>query len=91
MKYLALLTIVDAKKNQEIRPAHLKYADDLYKAGRVLAAGPFVDGKGGLVIYECETDEEANQLAHNDPIVTSGARTVEVRAWQTLDFPLKQL
>jgi len=88
MKYLALLTIVDPEKNQEVRPAHLKYASDLYKQGKVSGAGPFVDGKGGLIIYECESDAEANQLANADPIVTSGARTVEVRAWKTLDLPL---
>lgn len=88
MKHLALLTIVDAKMNEQMRPAHLQYASDLYKAGKVHSAGPFMDGKGGLIIYECETLEEAVRLAHADPIVTSGARTVEVRAWKTLVLPI---
>ncbi|MCL6454487.1 MAG: YciI family protein [Alicyclobacillus sp.] len=90
MKYLALLTIVDAEKNRAVRPAHLQYVSDLYKQGKVFAAGPCVDGKGGLVIYECDSDEEGIRLANEDPIVTSGARTVEVRAWQTLDLPLPE-
>ncbi|QSO46884.1 YciI family protein [Alicyclobacillus mengziensis] len=89
MKYLAMLTIVDPEKNQESRPAHLKYASDLYLQGKVFAAGPFPDGKGGLVIYDCESDEEATRLANADPAVTSGARTVEVRAWRTLDLPVE--
>jgi uncharacterized protein len=88
MKYLALLTIIDSEKNAETRPAHLQYASDLYQVGKVHSAGPFLDGKGGLVIYECDTEEEAIRLAMRDPAVTSGARTVEVRAWKTLDLPI---
>lgn len=89
MKYLAMLTIVDQELNQKTRPAHLKYASDLFEQGKVFAAGPFPDGLGGLVIYDCESDEEAKRLANADPAVTSGARTVEVRAWKTLDFPIQ--
>ena len=89
MKYLALLTIVDADKNEQVRPAHLKYASDLYEQGKVHSAGPFLDGQGGLIIYECGSIEEASELALADPIVTSGARTVEVRAWKTLDLPMR--
>lgn len=89
MKYLALLTIIDPALNAQTRPTHLKYASDLYEVGKVSAAGPFLDGKGGLVVYECDSDEEAMQLAHADPAVTSGARTVEVRKWQTLDLPIR--
>lgn len=88
MKYLAILTIVDEKKNFELRPLHLKYASDLYEAGKVFAAGPFPDGRGGLIIYECESDEEAQRLANEDPSVRSGARTVELRAWKMLELPI---
>lgn len=89
MKYVALLTIVNPELNQQARPNHLKYISDLYENGKVFAAGPFPDGKGGLVIYECETEDEAMALAGSDPVVTSGARTVEVRAWTPLDLPLR--
>lgn len=88
MKYVALLTIVNSQLNQEIRPKHLQYISDLYTQGKVFAAGPFADGRGGLVIYECDTDEEAMDLATADPVITSGARTVEVRAWNPLDLPI---
>lgn len=88
MMYHAELTIIDSEKNTESRPAHLKYISDLYEAGKVFRAGPFLDKKGGLVIYDCETEEEALRLANDDPAVTSGARTVKVRAWQPLDFPI---
>ncbi|KPV40524.1 YciI family protein [Alicyclobacillus ferrooxydans] len=88
MKYLATLTIIDQEKHQASRPAHLKYVSELYEQRKVFAAGPFPDGKGGLVIYDCDSDDEAKRLANADPAVTSGARTVELRAWTTLDLPL---
>jgi uncharacterized protein len=90
VKYLAMLTIVNQERNQETRPEHLKYVSDLFLQAKVFAAGPFPDGKGGLVIYDCESDEEAIRLANADPAVTSGARTVEVRAWTTLELPLER-
>lgn len=89
MKYLAMLTIIDADKHKASRPAHLKYVSELYTEGKVFAAGPFPDGKGGLVIYDCESEEEAERLANADPAITSGARTLELRAWQTLELPVE--
>lgn len=89
MKYVALLTIVDAELNQKVRPHHLTYISELYEQGKVVMAGPFQDGKGGLVMYECETEEEAAQLAAADPVVATGARTLELRAWQMLDLPVR--
>jgi uncharacterized protein YciI len=88
MKYVAKLTIVDAKKNAAVRPQHLKYLNQLYLQGNVVMAGPFADRSGGLVIYEAENMEEARRLAENDPVIVSGARTLELHEWPTLEFPL---
>ncbi len=88
MYYVALLTIVDAELNAKIRPDHLAYIDQLYRENKVLMAGPFTDGKGGLVIYRADSWEEAKQLAEADPVVAQGARTLELRQWKPLEFPL---
>ena len=88
MKYVAFLTIIDQEKNKVHRPAHLDYANKLYKEGKVFAVGPFTDGKGGMVIYEADSYEEAVVLAEKDPVVVEGARTVEVREWNALNMPL---
>ncbi|WDL98604.1 YciI family protein [Alicyclobacillus sp. ALC3] len=89
MKYVALLTIVDPELNQQVRPAHLAYISDLYRQGKVVMAGPFVDGKGGMVMYECDSEEEASQLAQADPVVAAGARTLELHAWHQLELPVE--
>lgn len=88
MKYVALLTIIDQEKNKVHRPAHLDYVNRLFKEGKVFAVGPFTDGKGGMVIYEADTYEEAVVLAEKDPVVVEGARTVEVREWNALQLPM---
>lgn len=88
MYYVALLTIIDANLNAKVRPAHLEYVNRLYKENKVLMAGPFTDGKGGMVIYRADSFEEAKRLAEADPVVAEGARTLELREWNPLQFPL---
>lgn len=88
MIYVALLTIIDADKNTLHRPAHLAYINRLFKEGKVVMAGPFADGLGGMVVYSTDSEEEARLLAERDPVVAEGARTLELRAWKPLDFPL---
>lgn len=88
MLYVAMLPIVDPEKNQQIRPAHLEYINDLFKQGKVVMAGPFTDQKGGMIIYKADSYEEALKLAQADPVVAEGARTLELREWNTLQLPL---
>lgn len=88
MHYVAMLTIVDPDLNAKVRPAHLAYIDDLYKQGKVVMAGPYTDKQGGLVIYKAASPEEALELAKADPVVKEGARTLELREWSPLEFPL---
>ncbi len=86
MPYCVVLTIIDQELNQKVRPAHLRYLETLYRQGRVLMAGPFQDGLGGMVIYQNVTQEEAERLAREDPAVASGAREMALRPWTILDF-----
>lgn len=88
MLYAALLTIIDEEMNTKVRPAHLQYIDGLFKQGKVVMAGPFTDQKGGMVIYEADSFEEAKKLAVEDPVVIEKARTLELREWNPLSFPL---
>jgi uncharacterized protein len=84
MKYVALLTIIDDEGNKRVRPAHLDYLKRLKEEGKVYAAGPFTDGKGGMVIYEAASYEEAKALAQEDPVIKEGVRTLELREWNPL-------
>ncbi|SDP20081.1 hypothetical protein SAMN04487897_14613 [Paenibacillus sp. yr247] len=90
MIYVALLPIVDADKSARTQPAHLAYINRLYLEGNVVMAGPFADGLSGMVLYRADSEEEARRLAEHDPFVLEGARTLELRAWNALDFPLPE-
>jgi uncharacterized protein YciI len=88
MLYVAMLPIIDQELNAKVRPAHLAYLNQLFQEGKVVMAGPFTDKRGGMVIYKADSMEEAKRLAEADPAVTEGARTLELREWNPLNFPL---
>jgi uncharacterized protein YciI len=72
---------------KENLPNHLAYQQTLESAGKLAFAGPLSDESGelmqgnGLVIYRAGSLEEARELADNDPMHQSGARTYTLRRW----------
>lgn len=63
---------------------HTKYLGDQQAKGKVLLFGPWRDLPGSMAIVIAKSDEEANEIAKNDPTVKSGALTFEVRAWSVM-------
>ncbi|AOH53534.1 hypothetical protein ABE28_004150 [Peribacillus muralis] len=82
--YAALLHMIDAEKNMEVRPRHIKYLDELDAKGKIFARGPFADGTGGLVVYIADSMEEALTLAEKDPHVVEKSRRLELKEWSLL-------
>jgi len=83
MKYFAaFLKMLDAQKNETYRPQHMDFLVQKEKEGKIFARGRFTEGKGGLVIYIAESFEEAKKLAESDPLVASGARSLELYEWE---------
>lgn len=80
--FAAILYMLDEEKNQQYRPQHLEYLEELGKQGKVFAKGPFGDGSGGMVIYAAESFEEAKEIAEKDPYVLLGVRRLELREWK---------
>ena len=79
--YAAILHMIDAEKNIEVRPHHIEYLNELDHKGKVFARGPFADGSGGLVVYIADTFEDALSLAENDPHVLHKVRRLELKEW----------
>jgi uncharacterized protein YciI len=79
---VAILRMQDPKANRLHRPRHLAYLQDLRAQGKVWANGPFADGAGGMVVYRTSTWEEAQALAQADPLVQTGARSLELHPWE---------
>ncbi len=62
----------DADRVAAARPAHRAYLTQLLDAGQLAYAGPFEDGSGALIIYECGTRDDAEALIAADPFHTAG-------------------
>lgn len=55
---------------------HLRSLDD---NGRLVIAGPFKDGKGGMLVIRAQSQEEAEGMAKKDPFIAEGFEDFEVR------------
>ena len=66
--------ITDEKRRSEIFRGHFSNMKTLSDAGKLVLAGPFMDGgdKRGLYIFNVTTIEEAKEIVLTDPAVEAG-------------------
>jgi uncharacterized protein YciI len=62
---------------------HTRYMKGLEEEGKVIMAGGFMDGTGGMDIIECETLDEAVEISQNDPLVKANLIRQDIKAWST--------
>ncbi len=76
------LTREQARPHQQGPMDNIKRLAD---AGKLLVAGPFVDGGDwrGLFILKCASLDEAKAVVATDPAVVAGLLNAEVRPWLT--------
>ena len=79
-----------AKTQENVKaclPDHLAYQAALERAGQLAFAGPMSDETGehmqgvGMIVYRADSLAAAQQLAENDPMHKSGARSFVLRRW----------
>jgi uncharacterized protein YciI len=69
----------DSRRRLAVRPRHRAYLEELQRRGTVVAAGPFGDDTGALIVYAVEDEEELEGVLAEDPYVTEdvfGRRSV---------------
>ena len=54
----------------------------LKEAGKLLLAGPLVDGSMGLLVFTTDSLEEALALSKDDPTVVRGVQTPNIKQWR---------
>ena len=87
MKYFAvLLPMLDTEKSQEFRAEHLEFLEQNRNEGTILINGRFLDGAGGLVIYQAHSFEDVQALVQKDPYVIHGARSFEIHEWEMIGY-----
>ena len=75
--------IEDKQKAQELQNGHLKNITRLAAEGKLVLAGPFIEGgeMRGLYIFDVKTIEEAKELVKTDPAINAGMFAVEFTKW----------
>jgi uncharacterized protein YciI len=67
----------------ELQTAHMKNIQRLADEGKLVVAGPFLDGGDfrGLYIFDVESLEEARALTETDPAIQRGSLEMELHTW----------
>ena len=71
----------------EIQKGHLAHLNRMASEGHLLAAGPLMTpgGARGIVIYRCESLDQAREWSAQDPAVRNKRLTLEVYRWMGPD------
>jgi uncharacterized protein YciI len=73
----------DTPERAKIQEGHLAHLNAMWKAGKLVLAGPLADDGDwrGVLIYRTKTLEEAQQAANADPAVQAGRLVVTMHPW----------
>src|SRR5688500_1033640 len=73
----------ETPEREKLVAAHLAHIGKMAQTGRLVAAGPFLDGGtiAGILIFHGTSIDEARALASEDPTVKSGHLTLELHPW----------
>lgn len=75
--------IEDEKKRKELQAGHMQNISRLANEGKLVLAGPFIEGgeMRGIYIFNVKTIEEARELVKTDPAIKEGLFDVELTKW----------
>lgn len=86
--YVAISTPVKAPEElAAVLSDHLAYIQKLERDGKLMLAGPLSDEAGeqvegmGMLVFRADSLEDARDLAANDPMHKTGARSFVLRRW----------
>jgi uncharacterized protein YciI len=67
------------------RPSHREYLTDLQSRDKLVISGPFTDDKGGLLVYEADSEDEVDKMIREDPFAIHGVFVSwEIRPWNVV-------
>jgi len=77
------LKVEDKAKQGELMKGHFGMINRLAKEGKLILAGPFMDGGDlrGIYLFNVKTTDEAKALTETDPSIKEGYFKVEFVKW----------
>ena len=83
--FAVLLAFSDDPARLDHRPAHRERLAGLVAEGRLLAAGPFSDESGALLVFLVESRDELDAIMAGDAYYTApGVAVAGVHEWSTV-------
>jgi len=80
--YALELAFTDDPARLEGRPAHRDRLAALRDSGMLLAAGPYADESGALLLFRVDTRAEAEEIVATDPYYSGpGVSVVSLKEW----------
>jgi len=80
--YALELSFTDDPARLEGRPAHRDRLAILREAGKLLAAGPYADESGALLLFRVDGRAEAEEIVAADPYYSGpGVSVVSLKEW----------
>ena len=75
--------LTDSAARSRLQAAHMTNIQRMADEGKLIVAGPFLDGKAlrGIYIFNVESVEEAKKLTETDPAITAGTLEMELHPW----------
>jgi uncharacterized protein YciI len=79
------------EERRAAQAAHMANIQRLADTGKLLVAGPFMDGGDwrGIFIFKCSSLEEAQALVASDPLIQDGRLKAEIHPWLTMKGNLR--
>jgi len=76
-------TRLDSTTSAKLLQEHLAHQGEQAKRGLIQVGGPFGDKSSwrGLLLYDCETQEEVEGYLRQDPFVQRGKLKYEIHPW----------
>jgi uncharacterized protein YciI len=74
---------LDTETLRELQSGHMALIQRLAQEGKLVLAGPFLDGGAlrGIYVLAVETVDEARALTAGDPAIAAGALSVDFKPW----------
>jgi len=65
---------------------HHKYMVPFFESGKILASGPLLGGRGGVILLRLEDDESIDDFISADPFAQSGIQEYRIRQFDVFQI-----
>lgn len=83
MKRYLVMAMRKPNFSDDVIAPHLAFLDKLRAAGQLEMTGGFSDKSGGAYVLNVESLAQAEAIAADDPLATSGSSLITVYEWNT--------